>query len=266
MLSRLRKNQDRLRDADPKVRRQAAEGLSPQKAIELESTLATLAADDVDADVRAACIERLTKPELLAPLLDGDSGQKAAQRIAVLAGEIAADDVALGDTGDDGDPPLVEEEPPDPPMLRDGVWYTSFDYLGSFDSGIMALGEDSIWAHESEAAPDTGGEKGIPKVVKALDQQIVEIEGYMIPLKFEKGNVRTFYLSRYMMSCCFGLLPKANEVIEVEMMTKDGALYDAYMPIVVKGLFEVHEEGAESEYLKTVFTMKGEEYRFSDDW
>ncbi len=178
-------------------------------------------------------------------------------------------DEAIGDTDDGGDPPLVEDAPADPdvalPELKDGVWYTTFDYLGSFDSGMMAIAEDSVMAQHAEKS-ETTGKKGIPRAVQKMDRQIVELEGYMIPLKFEKGNVRTFYLSRYMMSCCFGMLPKANEVVEVEMTNDDGAMYDAYMPIIVKGMFEVHPEGADSEYLKTVFTMKGQDYRFSDEW
>ena len=164
-------------------------------------------------------------------------------------------------------------EPPKPPVLIDGEWNTSFDYLGSFDVGLDALSADNPLAQHTpkmplpekvEGAPEP--EKGIPDEVRAMDGKKVRIEGYMIPLKFEDGAVKTFFLSRYMMGCCFGVLPKANEVIEVQMVGEKGAYYDAYMPFVVVGTFEIVEGGTSPEFLQSVFRMKADACDYAEDW
>ena len=67
------------------------------------------------------------------------------------------------------------------------------------------------------------------------------------------GSVKTFFLSRYMMGCCFGVLPRANEVIEVKMVEGAKAYYDAYMPFIVTGTFEIVEEGTDPAFLDRVF-------------
>jgi len=181
-------------------------------------------------------------------------------------------------------PPPVEE-----PKLVDGVWHVSFDYLGSFDTGILALPEDSPMAIEArreqqvlaeKAKPEPDGtakepddipvdapiEIGFPDAVRKMDGQTVRIEGYMIPLKFDDGKVKSFFLSRYMMGCCFGVLPKANEIIEVEMADGKGAFYDAYMPFVTTGKLEIVEEGTDDDYMQSVFRMTADSCDYSEDW
>ena len=202
-------------------------------------------------------------------------------------GDSAAPVVPVADGGggepEPGGPPEIETDPlkmvPDelpvievaeefrPKKNEDGTWLLNFEWLGGFDSGLLAVEADSLWARH--AAGTNGGEKtkkGIPLAVRKLDQQVVEVEGYMIPIEFEDGDVRKFFLSRYPLSCCFSMLPTANEVVDVEMVTERGAYYDAYMPIIVKGLFEVHPDGTESEFLQSVFSMKGKSFRFNDDY
>jgi len=173
------------------------------------------------------------------------------------------------------DIPVPEEgdwkpEPPKPPVFKDGEWNTSFDYLGSFDAGLDALAADSPLAQHTPKAPTPEGapalEKGIPEAVRKMDGQKVRIEGYMIPLKFEDGAVKSFFLSRYMMGCCFGVLPKANEVIEVQMANGKGAYYDAYMPFVVVGTFEIVDEGTSPEFLQSVFRIKADSCEYAEDW
>jgi len=181
-------------------------------------------------------------------------------------------------------PPPVED-----PKLEDGVWIVTFDYLGSFDTGILALAEDSPMAIEARReqaalaekpepepiAPSTDGDEipvepaveiGFPDAVRKMDGQTVQIEGYMIPLKFDDGKVKSFFLSRYMMGCCFGVLPKANEIIEVEMVEGKGAFYDAYMPFVVTGKFVIVEDGTDPDFLRSVFRMTADSCDYSEDW
>jgi hypothetical protein len=184
------------------------------------------------------------------------------------AGDAATDEQELPDPGDDWEP-----EPPKPPVLIDGEWNTSFDYLGSFDVGMYALDESNPLAQHTPKLPEKEpkeGEpepvKGFPDEVRAMDGQKVRIEGYMIPLKFEDGAVKTFFLSRYMMGCCFGMLPKANEIIEVQMLGEKGAYYDAYMPFVVVGTFEIVEEGTSPDFLQSVFRIQADSADYAEDW
>jgi len=181
-------------------------------------------------------------------------------------------------------PPPVEE-----PKLVDGIWNVTFDYLGSFDTGKLALPEDSPMAIEARREQRLLAEKesttpsglppeaddipvtppveiGFPDAVRKMDGQKVQIEGYMIPLKFDDGKVKSFFLSRYMMGCCFGVLPKANEIIEVEMVEGKGAFYDAYMPFVVTGKFVIVEDGTDPDFMQSVFRMTAESCDFSEDW
>lgn len=207
-------------------------------------------------------------------------------------------EIPLGDvpTADDeiAPPPVEEPEPaagseagteeaaaaddwepmtPKPPVFMDGEWNTSFEYLGSFDVGFYALDAASPLAQHTPKMPlpekEAGApepEKGIPEAVRKMHGQKVRIEGYMIPLKFEDGKVKTFFLSRYMMGCCFGVLPRANELIEVTMVEGKGAYYDAYMPFVVVGTFEVVEDGTDPEFLQSVFRMKGDSADYAEDF
>ncbi len=158
---------------------------------------------------------------------------------------------------------------PKAPELVDGVWHTSFLYLGDFDPGVDALASDSTLAQHTASTTKPvdheRGARGIPDAVRALDGKKVTIEGFMIPLRFEKGRVRTFFLSRYMMSCCFGLVPKANEVISVEMTGDAGAYYDAYMPFVVTGTLSIVEAEENPEFLRSIFRLQADSCVFADE-
>ncbi len=242
----------------------------------VQSTEAAPVPDDLPlGDVPESDDRPIAEP-VVEPAEESGAGAAAA------ATEAGADDAAT-----DSDPDADDEwrpAPVEPPKLVDGVWHTDFDYLGSFDAGVEALPVDSPLAQhtalpEKPAAPagddDGDGEGaepaaepviGIPDAVTAMDGQKVRIEGYMIPLKFEEGQVKTFFLSRYMMGCCFGVMPKASEVVEVTMVEGAKAFYDAYMPFVVIGTLEVVPDGTDPEFLQSVFRMQADSADYSEDW
>jgi hypothetical protein len=224
------------------------------------------------------------------------AGDGASEAVAESGGDESEDGTPEDGTPEDGtpedgasedtgwQPPAIEE-----PQLIDGIWIVSFDYLGSFDTGMLALPEDSPMAIEARREQQFLAEKsnpsptglppesddipiapateiGFPDAVRKMDGEVVRIEGYMIPLKFEDGKVKSFFLSRYMMGCCFGVLPKANEIIEVEMAEGKGAFYDAYMPFIVEGKFVIVEDGTDPEYMQSVFRMTADSCDYSEDW
>ena len=260
------------------------------------------AAPDAREPREVAVVETAPEPaeEPITPAVTPDAQPPAEaatdETVADETGPEPAVEIPLGDVptaGDEITPPPVEEPDagseaateetaadddwapavPKPPVFLDGEWNTSFEYLGSFDVGFYALDAASPLAQHTPKMPlpeKTAGEpepeKGIPDAVRKMHGQKVRIEGYMIPLKFEDGKVKTFFLSRYMMGCCFGVLPRANELIEVTMVEGKGAYYDAYMPFVVVGTFEVVEDGTDPEFLQSVFRMKGDSADYAEDF
>lgn len=55
----------------------------------------------------------------------------------------------------------------------------------------------------------------IPTNVMALNHQRVTVEGFMLPLQFEKGKVVSFMLSQNPPACCYATMPQIHELVEV---------------------------------------------------
>ncbi len=79
----------------------------------------------------------------------------------------------------------------------------------------------------------------IPELVKSLDGQRVAITGFMLPVDFDGGKVRSFLLLQNQMACCFGMTPKENEFVYVEMSNGESTKYMPDWPLTVVGKLEV---------------------------
>lgn len=79
----------------------------------------------------------------------------------------------------------------------------------------------------------------IPGLVKSLNGQRVVITGYMLPIDFEDNRVKSFLLLRNQMACCFGMTPRENEFIQVDMNPHGTTKYMPDWPITVVGKLEV---------------------------
>ncbi len=79
----------------------------------------------------------------------------------------------------------------------------------------------------------------IPELVKLLDGQRVAITGFMLPVDFDGGKVRSFLLLQNQMACCFGMTPKENELVYVEMSNGGSTKYMPDWPLTVVGKLEV---------------------------
>ena len=103
MIGKFLKGKDRLRDANPEIRREAIQGLEPHKAQSLQTELADLALNDSDTPVRLACLEKLNDPDFLGTLLNQDVLTRAvAARMATL--------ISAGSPCGLGNHPLVLQE------------------------------------------------------------------------------------------------------------------------------------------------------------
>jgi hypothetical protein len=58
-------------------------------------------------------------------------------------------------------------------------------------------------------------DKYIPADIKGLDGKKVVIRGFMLPLKVEVEKATEFLIMRNQGACCFGTMPKMNELVSV---------------------------------------------------
>ncbi|HVY54858.1 MAG TPA: DUF3299 domain-containing protein [Thermodesulfobacteriota bacterium] len=79
----------------------------------------------------------------------------------------------------------------------------------------------------------------IPEVVKELNGKIVKITGFMLPIDFDSGTVKSFMLLNNQMGCCFGVMPRVNEFVYVEMPEGKSTKYMTDVPLAVTGRLEV---------------------------
>jgi len=96
----------------------------------------------------------------------------------------------------------------------------------------------------------------IPEAVRALDGRKVSIEGYMIPIDFQKGKIISFILSKAMFGCCYGDSPQINEVIKV--VSADGKPMSYLTMPRVTGILEVGEEFDSEGYIDSIYRIKAD--------
>jgi hypothetical protein len=81
----------------------------------------------------------------------------------------------------------------------------------------------------------------IPQPIKELNGKKVAVQGFMMPIKQEKGGVRTFLLVRDQSICCFGRTPRMNEWVSVKMNGDKTARFIGDQPVTVFGVLQVGE-------------------------
>lgn len=104
---------------------------------------------------------------------------------------------------------------------------------------------------------DKGARDPFPKEIRALHGKKVIMDGFMFPIDFEKGKVRSFILSNGMFGCCFGDAPSITETIKV--YRSDGKLMPYQSMARVTGILEVGEEFDGDGYVDSVYRIKAED-------
>jgi hypothetical protein len=113
------------------------------------------------------------------------------------------------------------------------------------DTGVSAAGVE-----KPAATP-------IPEEILALSGSQVAIEGYCVPLDYEKGIVKKFILIQAPLACCFAEAPPMNHWM---MVTNDrGFEFDVakYDAIRVSGVFDAGEETRDG-YVVGIYRMRAE--------
>ena len=94
----------------------------------------------------------------------------------------------------------------------------------------------------------------IPGEVKALDGGKIEMLGFMSPIEVDNEGVKSFSLLANQLFCCFGIPPRNNEWVMIEMPDGERAEYYPYEPVSVFGTLVVGEE-FENGYLTSLYRM-----------
>jgi len=96
----------------------------------------------------------------------------------------------------------------------------------------------------------------IPEQVKELNGKQVAVQGFMIPVAFNEGRVTSFILASNQMLCCFGMTPRMNEFVVVEMAEGKTARYLPDLPVVAFGKLDVSER-YRGGFVDSVYRMEG---------
>jgi len=104
--------------------------------------------------------------------------------------------------------------------VENGATNVSFKFLGGFEYSR---------------------DKEIPEPVMVLNGEVVQVTGFMLPVDFDAGKVNSFLLMNSRMACCFGVMPRENEFIYVEMPDGVTTKFMTDIPIKVAGRLEIGE-------------------------
>ena len=96
----------------------------------------------------------------------------------------------------------------------------------------------------------------IPESIRKLDGQRISVEGFMLPIGYEKDRLAEFILIRDMPGCCYGGPPYPHEWVKaVVKAPKITAEMDR--PVRVRGIFHVGVE-RQGGYLSSIYRLDAE--------
>ena len=119
----------------------------------------------------------------------------------------------------------------------------TFDTLSSYYYEIPDVAEPAKPGEKVEASGDIKRPKDqIPAPVKALNGKKVSMQGFMIPIKLDKGATKSFLIVKDRSVCCFGRVPRMNEWVSVKMNGDKTTKFIGDQPVTIFGTLEVGEE------------------------
>jgi len=137
-----------------------------------------------------------------------------------------------------------------PVHLPDGLRYVSFEDVGWPEYEPLDMREVDAQAYATSE---------FPEAIRTLDGARVAFDGYMVPVDFENRRVTSFILSRYLPGCCFGVMPRMDEWIEIEVKIEGGVEYLPYQIVRVIGTFEVGESLDDYGYVRSIYRIRADE-------
>jgi hypothetical protein len=241
--------------------------------------LALLAATSCGEGAPAAVTVDMStlRGEPLAPRAEAEI-VSASELLAAPAAAAGADEPKLAPQvpvadGLGGDAPSAAIQPPpiEPPTDSNAAKVEAAAKTGgeakvAKDYKPVAFSDLSGWtysqptAKELEADPESvakSAKERIPAEIFALDGKKIALEGFMSPIDFDKTGVKSFSLIHNAIGCCFGMFPKMNEWVFVEMASDKKCDFFAVEPATIYGTLSVGEEIKDG-YVVSLFRLRAD--------
>jgi hypothetical protein len=134
---------------------------------------------------------------------------------------------------------------------KDGLYNkVSFKALGGFKYEVPDPEVVRAQADPTKAPGDQ-----VPELLRKIDDAPVLVAGFMVPIDLDaEGNVRTFALTQDQMFCCYGVPPKMNEWVMVQMAEGHTTEYKNNIPVAVYGTLDIGEE-IDDGYVLSLYRM-----------
>lgn len=155
------------------------------------------------------------------------------------------------------EPPDVSEKHTTVLKRKEDVKKMENGYLNLFfeDLNYFQFDLDEPLDENQEKEVSFSVEEQIPAEVMKLHGKKVKIEGFMYPLELDGEVVKSFLLLIDQLGCCFNTIPKANELIYVEMVG-EGAEYASFSPVAVYGVLEMGSKVLKHNQQSSLYLIK----------
>lgn len=118
-------------------------------------------------------------------------------------------------------------------FARFGYQPTSFTELSRFFPDVPEPGTGL-----SPEARWQAVRRQIPADVLAMDSKKVALAGFILPITLANARTTEFLLLRTQAACCFGMVPRINEIVMVKM-APPGIIPELDVPMVVGGILHL---------------------------
>jgi len=137
---------------------------------------------------------------------------------------------------------------------KDGLHYkVSFKALGGY---VYEVPDPNVVRAQPD--PTVPPVDQLPEGIKKMDSSPVLIAGFMVPIEFNAdGKVSSFALTQDQMFCCYGVPPKMNEWVMVEMQEGHETEFRSDAPVAVYGQLDVGEE-IDDGYVLSLYRMNSD--------
>jgi hypothetical protein len=127
-----------------------------------------------------------------------------------------------------------------------------FDKLAGFPFRLT----DELVSNTNAAKANGEVNAMIPADIRALDRRSVSVEGFIVPIDFEKDKMIEFILVQAPFGCCYGVPPQIHELIKVRVKSPGiSPMLDG--PVRMRGILRVGAE-RENGYLSSIYRMDAE--------
>jgi len=129
----------------------------------------------------------------------------------------------------------------------------NFTILARF---FLKLPESGADPHATPAARWDAVWRQIPEGVQAMNGRKVALVGFVLPMSVANGRATEFLLLRSQSACCFGMVPRVNELVIVNV-PPPGITPRPDTPMVVAGTLKLKWIG-EGDQLTAIYELQGD--------